>query len=90
MILSVVRSNYFVCQSLFSRQSFSFQFSYKKQLSDNLFSLVSILPSTKGEVLLTCQKNKHLLMSRLLRTYKRYDHETLKLNINFFVTQINY
>lgn len=60
------------------------------QLSDNLLSLVPTLPFTKDEVLLTCQEGKNLLMSHLLRTYNRYDHETLKSNINFFfLTQIN-
>ena len=49
----------------------------------NLLSLVPMLLFTKGEVLLSCQEGKNLLMSRLLRTYKRYDHETLKSNFNF-------
>ena len=53
----------------------------------NLLSLVSNVLFTKGEVLLSCQEDKNLLMSRLLRTYKRYDHETLKSNINFCFLQ---
>lgn len=41
----------------------------------NLLSLVPILPFTKGEVSMTCRENKYLIMSCLLRIYKRYDHD---------------
>lgn len=51
-----------------------------KLLIYKLLRLMPILPFTKGKVLLTCQDGKNLLMSWLLRIYKRYDRETLKLN----------